>query len=96
MTSMLCQARSRADVAAKKYTLDARRLLCPMPVIRLQDFVSKVSDGEVIDVLCTDPGARLDIPAWCRINGHELVGIEERCGELVITLRVGGAQGRHP
>jgi tRNA 2-thiouridine synthesizing protein A len=72
-----------------RHTLDARRLLCPMPVIRLQNFVAELSPGDIVDVVCTDPGARSDIPAWCRINGHQLVGIDEGREELVITVRVG-------
>lgn len=73
----------------ERHILDARRLLCPMPVIRLQDFVSELSPGDIVDVVCTDPGARSDIPAWCRINGHQLVGIDEGQDQLVITVRVG-------
>lgn len=72
-----------------RHTLDARRLLCPLPVIRLQNFVTGLAPGDVIDVRCTDPGTRSDIPAWCRINGHELVGVEEANDELVITVKVG-------
>lgn len=72
-----------------RHTLDARRLLCPLPVIRLQNFVIGLAPGDVVDVHCTDPGTRSDIPAWCRINGHELVWIEETDDELVITVKVG-------
>ena len=75
-----------------KITLDARRLLCPMPVIRVQDRVATLDPGDVLEVLATDPGTRSDIPAWCRINGHEMIGIEEREGDIVLTLRVGGGQ----
>jgi tRNA 2-thiouridine synthesizing protein A len=81
---------------AAKHTLDARRLLCPMPLIRLQDLVATLPDGDLIEVLCTDPGSRSDIPAWCRINGHRLVGIEENGGELVITVEVGSPVERSP
>ena len=72
-----------------KHTLDARRLLCPMPVIRVQGMVSSLSPGDVLEVWCTDPGARSDIPAWCRINGHRLLDISESDGELTLTLEVG-------
>jgi tRNA 2-thiouridine synthesizing protein A len=72
-----------------KHTLDARRLLCPMPVIRVQEKVSGLSSGDVLEVWCTDPGARNDIPAWCRINGHRLLDISESDGELRLTLEVG-------
>ena len=51
------------------HELNARRLLCPMPVIRTQDLVATLAVGDTVDVFCTDHGALNDIPAWCRING---------------------------
>ena len=72
-----------------QHTLDARRLLCPMPVIRVQEKVSTLSPGDTLQVLCTDPGARSDIPAWCRINGHRVLDISERDGEIILKLAVG-------
>ncbi len=72
-----------------RHTLDARWMLCPLPVIRLQDFVSALPSGDLVEVLCTDPGTRSDIPAWCRINGHQLVAIEEQSDEIVITVKIG-------
>ena len=72
-----------------KHTLDARRLLCPIPVIRVQERVSGLAPGDVLEVWCTDPGTRSDIPAWCRINGHRVLDIAEEDGELVLTLEVG-------
>jgi len=83
-------------IMASKHNLDARWLLCPLPLIRLQDFVSGLPGGDLIEVRCTDPGARSDIPAWCRINGHQLVSIEDGDDELFITVRVKGAEGRNP
>ena len=75
---------------SEQFTLDARRLLCPMPVIRTQERVATLSPGDELDVLCTDPGAASDIPAWCRINGHEVLEvIEADDWELTIRLRVG-------
>lgn len=67
-----------------------------MPVIRLQDFISDVESGDLIEVLCTDPGTRSDIPAWCRINGHELMSIDEHDDELVITVKVGNSIEQRP
>lgn len=91
------QSARRAQAAAPTiHVLDARGLLCPMPLIRLQDFVATVPGGDLIEVLCTDPGTRSDIPAWCRLNGHRLVGIREQGEGLVITLGVEGDEGRDP
>ena len=69
--------------------VDARNLLCPMPVIRTQDAVVKLQPGDSIKVLCTDPGVLHDIPAWCRVHGHEICNIEEHEYEIIITVQVG-------
>ena len=71
------------------HTLDAKRLLCPMPVIRTQDKVTTLSPGEILQVICTDPGALNDIPAWCRINGHKVIDTQQNQDEIMITIEVG-------
>lgn len=75
-----------------RYTLDARRLLCPMPVIRTQNRVQELSPGDVLEVFCTDPGAAADIPAWCRVHGHKVLAVHEEGGELTITVEVSGIE----
>lgn len=62
-------------------TLDTRGLLCPLPVIRTQDFIKRrKSEGALagarIQVIASDPGALHDIPAWCRIHGHKVLRAE--------------------
>ena len=68
--------------------VDARRLLCPMPVIRLQDCINQQPAGASVRITCTDPGTMNDIPAWCRINGHEVLDTRETEDEVIITLLV--------
>jgi tRNA 2-thiouridine synthesizing protein A len=46
------------------HELDARWLLCPLPVIRTQQKVKTLMKGDTLAVVCTDPGALHDIPAW--------------------------------
>ena len=71
------------------YSLDARRLLCPLPVIRTQDKVKQLQAGDTLEVICTDPGVMQDIPAWCRINGHHLLSTKTVDNEYIIVLQVG-------
>jgi len=71
------------------YQLNARRLLCPMPVIRTQDKVNTLSTGDTLEVICTDPGALNDIPAWCRINGHKVIASKQQADEYIVTIEVG-------
>ena len=71
------------------HQLDARRLLCPMPVIRTQNRIKELSPGDTLEVVCTDPGTLSDIPTWCRINGHTVTDTREGDLEIVFTILVG-------
>jgi tRNA 2-thiouridine synthesizing protein A len=68
------------------HTINARNLLCPMPVIRLQDTLKHLPIGDCVTIMCTDPGVRFDIPAWCDVHGHTLLSIEE--DDVLIILKV--------
>jgi tRNA 2-thiouridine synthesizing protein A len=67
--------------------LDARRLLCPMPVIRLQDCLAKQPEGVKVRITCTDPGTLSDIPTWCRINGQVLLESVQQDNEYIFLVR---------
>ena len=69
-------------------SLDARRLLCPLPVIRTQDRIAELTPGDVLEVVCTDPGALHDIPAWARVHGHTVVDTRSEGREHFVILRV--------
>ena len=71
------------------YDLDASGLLCPMPVIKTQDFIRALKTGDTVSVHCTDPGAMNDIPAWCRINGHKILESKLEDGHVLIRIEVG-------
>lgn len=71
-----------------EYTLDTSGLLCPMPVIRTQDRIKTLTDGDVLRVTATDPGAMHDIPAWCRVHGHTLVTAEAVEQTFLFTIKV--------
>ncbi|MCK5002811.1 MAG: sulfurtransferase TusA family protein [Gammaproteobacteria bacterium] len=71
------------------YQLDARNSLCPMPVIKTQNKVNELQPGDTLEVTCTDPGALSDIPAWCRINGHQIINTKEVGSEVIILIKVG-------
>lgn len=58
---------------ATVHELDARRLLCPLPVIRTQNALKALPIGAQLRVRCTDPGTLHDIPTWCRLNGHQVL-----------------------
>lgn len=71
------------------YELNARNLLCPLPVIRTQDRIKELNSGDRLTVICTDPGALSDIPAWCRINGHRVIETATQARDIYIIIEVG-------
>ncbi len=68
--------------------LDCRGLLCPMPVIRVQDAVEGLPAGAQVEAVCTDPGVLKDIPAWSRINGHLVIEAKSHDGEYIVIVEV--------
>ena len=73
-------------VSTEVVELDARRLLCPMPVIKLQNCINQQPAGTRVQITCTDPGAMSDIPTWCRINGHSVITSTEQEDEIIILV----------
>ena len=69
-------------------TLDARGLLCPLPVIRAQDKIATLAPGTLLDLFATDPGVLHDIPAWCRVHGHEVLWVRREAGDIRIRIEV--------
>lgn len=68
--------------------LDARGLLCPLPVIRLARLARELPAGSSLLVLADDPAAESDIPAWARMRGHE-VSLERRGGHTAYRVVLG-------
>lgn len=72
------------------HILELQRMLCPMPVIKVQDQVALMEAGDTIEAICTDSGALQDIPAWARINGHLITYVkkDEEKAEYIIRLKI--------
>lgn len=83
-----------ARIADVMETLDARGLLCPLPVIRTQDRMRDLAFGATLEVLATDPGVLEDIPAWCRVHGHEVLEMEEDDDLVRVVVRKRTNSGR--
>lgn len=63
--------------------IDARRLLCPLPILRVEAAIRSMASGAILAVRATDPGLSQDLPAWCKINGHHYLGITTQNRELL-------------
>ena len=58
--------------------VDCLGVACPIPVVRLAKAIGGAEVGQVVELLADDPGAKVDIPVWCRLKDQELLGREDR------------------
>ncbi|MEM9899895.1 MAG: sulfurtransferase TusA family protein [Pseudomonadota bacterium] len=66
------EAHNKDDVV-----VDARGLLCPLPVLRLRKRLMAMAPGEVAVLDATDPVAPIDVPHFCAEAGHTLLATED-------------------
>lgn len=68
--------------------LDARGLLCPLPVLKARKRLGALAPGEVLRMIADDPAARVDVPHFCHEQGHALLRQDDReDGAMVFWLR---------
>lgn len=67
-------------------TVDARGSYCPGPLMELIRAIRESSVGDVIAVLSSDKGSRIDIPKWIEKAGHRLVSLETLDGDDQIVV----------
>ena len=60
--------------------LDARGLICPLPVLKARRRLMALAPGAVLRVLADDPAAVVDMPHFCAEAGHEILAREELGG----------------
>lgn len=71
------------------HTLDARQLMCPLPVLKARKRLLALPLGSVLEVLATDPAALIDMPHFCAEAGHEFLGSREIDGATAYLIRRG-------
>lgn len=53
--------------------IDARGLICPLPILRAKKALSDMRSGEILKVVATDPGSVRDFQAFARQTGNDLL-----------------------
>ena len=71
-------------------TLDCTGLFCPMPIVKTNKEMKGLNDGQVLQMIATDPGAMPDMEAWSKQTGHELLLSKEENGTFIFLVRKRG------
>lgn len=71
-------------------SLDARNLICPLPVLKTRKALAGMQPGQTLEVLATDPGAVQDFKALCEATQHVLVDSSETDGVFRFVIEKAG------
>jgi len=68
-------------------TIDTSGQCCPVPMVETNRAVKQMQSGQVLEVISTDVGSKMDIPAWCARTRNKLVASEEHDGKFYYYVR---------
>ncbi len=70
--------------------IDARGLLCPLPVLKLRKRLIALPQGAQVTLVATDRAAMIDVPHFCAESGHRLITARETApGQTEYTVERG-------
>ncbi len=67
--------------------MDARGLLCPLPVLKARKALIAMSPESVLSILVSDPAAIVDMPHFCLQDRHTLLAVEDIDGGQRYVIR---------
>ena len=68
-------------------TVDARGQSCPGPLVTLHRALRDAAQGDLLELLATDPGSKSDVPSWAELSGNELIEAGEDTGVYRYVIR---------
>ena len=77
------------DLSMAEYDqeLDACGLNCPLPILRAKKALTKMTSGEVLRIIATDPGSVKDFEAFSRQTGNALLESKEDDGKFYFRMK---------
>ena len=84
-----CQASGAMEVSKVNFdkVLDARGLMCPLPIIKTKKALDDLVSGQVLKVVSTDVGSIKDMQAFARQTGNPLLSFTEENKTFVFFLQ---------
>ena len=67
--------------------LDCVGLACPMPIFKASGKIKEMKQGQVLEVQSDDDGIEKDMPAWCKMTGHEYMGLAKNGDEYRVYVK---------
>ena len=69
------------------FTLDAKGLKCPMPVLKASKIIKGMTSGQTFELIADDAGAKSDVPPLLNKTACTLVEMKENKGVFTFLIR---------
>jgi len=69
------------------HELDVRPFACPMPIIKVSNFMKTLSQGDVLKVSARGDGTLKDLSALCSRTGDQMIEHIKQDEELTFLIR---------
>ena len=76
-----------AATQAVQYEVDARQLMCPLPLLKAKQGLRNLVVGDVLRVLATDAGSLKDFVSFAQLTGQVLKGFYEQDGYYIYLIQ---------
>lgn len=75
-------------------TVDIRGLIAPITLLKVEEILSGMVPGQVMDVLGDDEETRVDLISIVNNSGHELVSVSDQSENFRLLIRKGTLDGQ--
>lgn len=70
-----------------RHILDAKSLLCPLPVLKARKRLKALEIGDELEMHADDPAAVIDVPHFCAEAGHTLLESHDAGDVQIYVIR---------
>jgi TusA-related sulfurtransferase len=98
-TTPLPQIEEEIAATAQPEVVDCRGKRCPAPVMMVAKAARQVRAGDELTILADDEAFALDLKAWCRASGNELLSLDSKGDASEAKVRIvrePAAAKKHP
>lgn len=78
--------KSRKIGSEEVFKLNACGLSCPGPIIQVNEKLKTLKEGDILEVMSSDPGFANDIKSWCKNTGNILIKSEKQDKKFIALI----------
>lgn len=53
--------------------VDTSGLICPLPLLKAKQQLSQMQNGQVLEIICTDPSSIIDFKVFTEVSANKLL-----------------------